>query len=188
MSQAKLTLIGLYNYNSSLFENLILPDGIDKETVIYNILGRGGEYEVIYADFDFNKMMIKLISKKWNRTFQKWIDALNLSYDPIYNYDRFEEFTDVNTSEESSSGEGNTNNNISAYDTSNLVPNSASESKQTASSNGTDTSKHTAHLYGNIGVTTSQEMLRDELNLAEWNLYDHIADIFIDELTIPIYS
>ena len=47
--------------------------------------------------------------------------------------------------------------------------------------------QHTAHLFGNIGVTTSQEMLQAELSSAEWNLYDHITDLFLTEYIIPVY-
>lgn len=47
--------------------------------------------------------------------------------------------------------------------------------------------QHTAHLFGNIGVTTSQEMLQAELSIAEWNLYDHITDLFLTEYIIPVY-
>ncbi len=47
--------------------------------------------------------------------------------------------------------------------------------------------QHTAHLFGNIGVTTSQEMLSAELSIAEWNLYDHITDLFLTEYIIPVY-
>lgn len=48
--------------------------------------------------------------------------------------------------------------------------------------------QHTAHLFGNIGVTTAQEMLESELSIAEWNLYDHITDLFLTEYIIPVYS
>lgn len=47
--------------------------------------------------------------------------------------------------------------------------------------------QHTAHLFGNIGITTSQEMLLAELSVAEWNLYDHITDLFLTEYIIPVY-
>ena len=49
----------------------------------------------------------------------------------------------------------------------------------------TDTRK--AHMYGNIGVTTSQQMLRDELSVAEWNIYEHIKDLFMQDFCIMIY-
>lgn len=47
---------------------------------------------------------------------------------------------------------------------------------------------HSAHLYGNIGVTRSQEMLLDELRLrSNNNLYDAIVEIFSKEFLIGVY-
>ena len=48
--------------------------------------------------------------------------------------------------------------------------------------------KHKGHIHGNIGVTTSQQMLQSELEIAQWNLYEHISDIFLSDFVIPIYS
>lgn len=44
-----------------------------------------------------------------------------------------------------------------------------------------------AHLYGNIGVTTSQSLVKEELELRYWNFYDHVSDIFLDEMIIRVY-
>lgn len=40
---------------------------------------------------------------------------------------------------------------------------------------------------GNIGVMSSQNMLKQELDVQKWNLYDHIADLFIAEMTTRVY-
>ena len=50
-----------------------------------------------------------------------------------------------------------------------------------------NTNIHTAHMYGNIGVTTSASMLREFYDIALWNLYEHISNVFISELLIPVY-
>lgn len=47
--------------------------------------------------------------------------------------------------------------------------------------------EHTAHLWGNIGTTTSQQMLREELEVRKFNLYDQIADMVIKEYCIMVY-
>lgn len=47
---------------------------------------------------------------------------------------------------------------------------------------------HTAHVYGNIGVTQASDMLRGFYDISAWNLYDHMADVFTQELLIPVYS
>ena len=101
MSSAKITTVGFYQYmnayNNDLFGLLNLPPGIDKDTLINNILLRGGEFEVVYSNPDFYKSAIGLWSNKHYRTFEKWINALNIDYNPLENYDRMEEWTDAGT-------------------------------------------------------------------------------------------
>ena len=60
MSSAKITLFGMYQYmeqmheydpaSPHLFDQLSFPEGIDKDTFIFNTLDRGGEFGTIYAD------------------------------------------------------------------------------------------------------------------------------------------
>ena len=52
---------------------------------------------------------------------------------------------------------------------------------------GVEQTTHTAHLYGNIGVTTSTQLLEDFLRVERFNIYEQIADIFADEFAIQVY-
>lgn len=97
MSSSKLTMIGLYNYDPDIFENLTFPEGINKDTAVNEILIRSGEFEVLYPQPEFLKLMITHWGFKHYRTFEKWIEALNIEFEPLYNYDRYEEYDD-NTS------------------------------------------------------------------------------------------
>lgn len=45
----------------------------------------------------------------------------------------------------------------------------------------------TSHTWGNIGVTTSQTMLKAELEVRYFNIYEHISDIFLDEMAVRVY-
>ena len=45
-----------------------------------------------------------------------------------------------------------------------------------------------SHIHGNIGVTTSQQMLTQELELGYWNVYEKITELFLQEFVIPVYS
>lgn len=224
MSIAKITLIGIEKYLSyddlSVFDNLTLPDAIDKDTLTDNILLKAGEFEPIYADADFLTWAIGRWGVKWYRTFEKWAEALAIEYDPLNNYDRTEEWTtlenidDSGTHSETSSTTGSDSasasgtssdlDKISAYNNNTLVDNkqrtgstssqSSSQSTLSGTRSGNDSNsrdrdeRRTGHAYGNIGVTTSQQMLQSELEVAEWNLYEHITDIFIQEFLIPIYD
>lgn len=375
MSIAKMTLIGLLNYfntqgvEGDLFDYLNLPEGIDKNTVINNIIMKGGEFETLYPNADYLRAYIGVWSNKWYRTFDKWITALNIEYNPLDNFDRHEEYTNIGSNDITRSGTRNnttsgtntitnTGNqtNTTTYNSSNIETKSGrdtttrtddleevlsidhdnsiirnsekenitngivSQSKNTTnnqtrtetninnssknthevsafnsstpvfdnsdtqtggntnsisysgqpdnettntsvsyptgigdkeninssettnelgtdtktntgtstnevlynssitnSKSGTDSDRrvddltethtnsitesgtdsditsgsnrltHTGHLYGNIGVTTSQQMLQSELDIAKWNLYDNIADIFINEFCIQVY-
>ena len=246
MSQAKITLIGLEGYlnpEQSLFDKMELPDGIDKDTLIGSILMRCQEFELLYSDPYFMQDAVSIWSRKNFRTFDKWIRALNIEYDPLYNYDRTEEYTDTHSGQFGKSNSGTTSgssdytrtdnlsqsddhtrtDNLSstlthsekAFNDTNLVTssqdstsdsgtqrmagtvsntgtqrNAGSESGSVSNNeNGTDsyTNIHTARLFGNIGVTTSQQMLQSELDIARWSIYEHIADLFCQEFCVMVY-
>ena len=63
---------------------------------------------------------------------------------------------------------------------------SSSAHNQNADTKENQTSIHSGRLHGNIGVTTSQQMLQSELDIAKWNLYDEIADLFVSEMLIYV--
>ena len=198
MSLAKITLIGFYNTYADLipiFNDLVLPAGIDKELFINSLLLDAGEFEVLYADPDFFRSAVGIWGKKWYRTFEKWYAALQVKYDPLNNYDRTEEWVTDNTTNvtdsSTSSGSTSTTTNKSSYDSSTLTPyesiSGTSSGNNSGNSNVTGSEMKTGRAYGNIGVTTSQQMLQSELELQEWNLYQHMIDLFKTELLIPIY-
>lgn len=44
------------------------------------------------------------------------------------------------------------------------------------------------HSWGNWGISqTSQKLLMSELETRYWNVYEHIADIFVDEMTVGVF-
>ena len=95
---AKLTLIGMeqfLNPDHSVFEDLELPEGIDKETLIDTILLRCNEFELLYPDPNFMTAAVTVWGKKHYWTFDKWIKVMNKEYDPLYNKDYHEEWTDT---------------------------------------------------------------------------------------------
>ena len=92
MATMTLTLIGMNNYDENLFSKLELPEPIVKEDFINNLLMRSGEFELLYPDADFMENAISLWGKKWKRTFEQWIKGQKAEWNPIENYDRYEDF------------------------------------------------------------------------------------------------
>ena len=203
MSSLNLTLIGLYQYNDELFELLNVPEGIDKATLIDNILLRSGSFEVVYPDYEFMKYSIGAWSRKWQPTFNRWVEALAIEYNPIENYDRYEHWTDTEDAQNFGAAVGSTTGKTDATITNKVSAYAAADfsNKDQTENHGTDegTSKtetsatidndkeHDGHIHGNIGVTTSQQMLISELDLGYWNIYEKITDLFLTEFVLPVY-
>lgn len=57
----------------------------------------------------------------------------------------------------------------------------------TESVSGAKSSAHEGHLFGNVGLTKSQEMLKDEINVRELNMIDIITRSFRDHFCVLVY-
>ena len=208
MSSAKLTLIGcnafFENIGDDLFKGLTLPEGLAKKTLTDNILLQGGEFEVLYSDPWALQNFISVWADREQATFKRWVDALAIEYAPLENYDRHEDWTDTLDSDGTSnttgtndtSTSGTVTTDVSAYDSSSYQPTDKVTSSETIDNDTTESNTstldnegvHTGRIHGNIGVTTSQQMLEAELDLGYWNIYSRITDMFLKEFCIMIYS
>ena len=201
----RLTLIGLYeNYSDSLFANLSFPVGIDAETFIDTLLLRYGECPLIYPDFDFMVLAIGAWSRKWHDNFARIFSAFNEEYNPLHNYDRTEEWTekeieDKNLNRDTETEEnrsGNTESKVSAFNETTYSPSDYSEDSATNNSEGNekineDNTRDTVRkgrIYGNIGVTQSIDMLRNEVEYRSANnAYDIFAEMFYKEFCMYVF-
>jgi hypothetical protein len=223
-----MTLIGLLNYDNTLFDGLTLPEGYDKDTFVNSLLLEHGEKCVLYTNPEFFKSAIKLWGEKWHEELTRIYNALTAEYNPLWNYDRNEEWTDTNKPDFSNTRtflntdtqtnrydivteqneDSTSENTISADNSSQYQPdnkNISNAGKSTQSNDGTITDAHTGtitdrtsgktddaehkgHLWGNIGVTTSVDMLSQEIGFrTKYNLYNLAASIFAKELLLAIY-
>lgn len=171
---ANLTIVGMFNYDNTLLDGIDIA-GVDKDTLVNVILLRCGEFEVLYSDFQFFKNAVTLWNDKHKRTFEKWIEAISIEYNPIHNYDRLEEWTDTTNST------GNSEGLVSAFDSSNYQNDSKSINDLKTNST------RAGRTSGNIGVTTTQQMLQSEFDIARWNIYEQIADLFVTEFCLMVY-
>lgn len=202
--QMKATLLGWYNWDSTLFDGFTLPAGLDKETAINTILMRCGEFGIIYSNPDFLKFAIKNWSERHLQQFARMVTALSEQYNPIHNYDRYEEYKDTKSGDRNVNGEltstgtssGVEENTVSADNAEDYQPDNKSTNEVQSDNSSTDntneryndTIEHEAHLYGNIGVTTSMSMVSDEIDLRyKFGIYDLIAAKFVEEFCIAIY-
>ena len=209
----RLTLIGIYDYDPTLFDGLSLPEGYDKQTFIDSLLLEHGEKSVLYSNPEFMKFSIGAWGRKWFMELERIYGALSAEYDPIYNYDRYEEYTDNEGRKYKSEVEAGhkaidspdfnvtTENTISADNSGYYQPQDKSESDTKGKTQNLDENsnsktndeeerelKHKAHLYGNVGVTTSASMVTEVVQQRfKYNLYGTVGRLFANDLLIGIY-
>lgn len=163
---ATMSLLGLYNWDSTILDGLKVPAGVDKSVVINNLLRECAELEVIYPQPEAMKFFVSEWAKERIPVWTKLESTLHYDYNPISNYDRREEWTD----ESSGSTSGTSENQTAGYNSAGAdVP----ESKSSASSNANGKNKRIGRAYGNIGVTTTQQMIEEERRVSEFDI-DHI--------------
>ena len=86
--------MGLYNYNNTIFIAMKLPDGVDPDSVVSNLLMELAELEVIYPSWITMQRAIADWGKSRINSWERMLQALNADYDPVENYNRSEEWTD----------------------------------------------------------------------------------------------
>lgn len=211
---ALMTVEGLYNYKDTLFSEFEVPNGMDKQIAIDTICMRSRELEVLYPNLEFFAKRIGMWSRKNQYNWKKLYDTTLLEYNPIENYDRMEDWTDTDSETGTNSRNNDIRNTISnevtnsgtvteqntafnagladhAKEISNNNTNSNGSGSTTENESGTSkrdlTHKRTGRTHGNIGVTTSQQMIQSEREVAMFNIYDIIAESFVENFCLMVY-
>lgn len=204
---ASLTILGLYEWNENIFENLVLPEGLDSALVIPEIVTQCSDFCLLYPDYDFMKMLIGVWSRKEVRIWADLLRSETFEYNPIENYDRYEEIERTVEGESTSSAEssrtssGTASNTTTGAQTSyneltfadtgrtiNTGTTSGSDSgEDSAESSSNGTENVSAHMHGNIGVTTAQQMIQGFREVSDFCTIDFIVQSFKDRFCIQVY-
>ena len=262
--RATMSILGLHNFtNGAVWDELTLPEGIDRDTVIGNILLDCAELEVIYPDPDIMTSAIGLWSAAERDSWKKLYETTQFDYNPIWNKDgtvtetentsrlhkelggdqESENSTqlhkelggDNETSNESFSSEGSSSRTqadaadqvtqVSAYDAStfqnrdknmteaestehvvadnanttdratdrtvdrdNMASNDRLASRQVDRDNmDVDDRYYERRETGNIGVTTTQQMIMEEREVDKFHIDDYIVNSFKRRFCLLVY-
>lgn len=205
--KAWISFLGLYNWDDTLFENLALPEGFtadDKNILINNLLMETAELEVIYPDPDFMKNAIEAWSGKEVLNWERLYKLMLMDYNPIENYNRVEDSDNQNRGATTHSGkdiaQGSASdtitNHITSFDSNDLQTHDRSQDISGTTDEVrhghviTDTTGYHLHsqISGNIGVTTSQQMAEQEIDITpKLNIFDIIINSFISRFCLLVY-
>lgn len=202
-----LSIMGLYDYDDTLFQGLQLPEGLNKEAVVNEILLQCAELEILYQNINTMKLAITTWSIANMYTWQKLYDTMVVEYDPIWNVDAnvTETVTGSENRDIDRTGSGTNNESINLTDTESVkgfnsdtwadshkntrggTDNTSLSSSEVINDDVARTETRTERRTGNIGVTTTQQMLEQERQIAEFNMINYIAQSFKQRFCLLIY-
>lgn len=200
MSQTGATLNDLMVlWDGDLFDDITLPTGMDKTTVVNQIMLDNGLLEVVYPEHDLLKGLIKAHFLARQLDYQRLWNAVSQTYNPLYNLDRKNTLTEKTERTENTTGNTTSNatqsteQKVSAFDSSTYQPseqmsgNTSDTTDATTDSQGQDVHTLESHEEGSIGVITPQDMLRREFDIRkDWNIYKFISMDFRDNFMIQL--
>lgn len=245
MAQTMLSLLGMYQYDNSILDNLVLPEALESRRSIIkdNLLMESAELEVLFADFAMLKYAIGVWSQKELPVWQELYDTTQYEYNPIWNKDgtytdletrdltehnssvetRNLGGTDINTETrdltdsitDGGSQDGTTENDVFGYNSetaaheskvtegveysregenthSGTITNEASRTETgTVTDQGSNTDQGTIKRerteQGNIGITSTQELIEKQRAVVEFNIMNRIIQDFIKRFCILVY-
>ena len=171
------------DFIGEIFKDIIIDVRIDKDMLIKEILRRCGELRPNYQYTEVYKMFIDNFFAKNQTIFSKLLDTMEYDYNPIENYNRVENTT--NTENRTMLSDAERINKLRAYDAEEASERDSTTDSATNTNNNLDTVVST--IKGNIGVTTTQQMIEQERNILQYNIVNVIAQAFQNEMCIKVY-
>lgn len=181
---SNMSILGLYTYDSTIFDNIILPSEIDKDILVNNILMEYAELEVLYPNPSFIKEAIRIWSSSRIHTWERMAEVLYEKYDPFINIKRDEVRTI--TQERDLHGTGTGTDKIIAWNDTNFTDRSKNDTSSTET--GTITTTEHFHVEGDSAITDAQDVAKKEIDLRrDYDIYNIIKKEFKQRFLLMIY-
>lgn len=183
-SRIKLSIMGLYNYDPTIFDDMVVPADIDKDNLVKQILIELAELTVIYPDADYMKMAIANWSALRLHTWDRMANVLYENYDPFINIKRDEVRTI--TQDRDLKTTGLTNTKVNGYETDELQD--QSQVNDAGTDKGRIVTTETFHVEGDSAITDAQDVLKKELDVRiRYDMNRIITDEFKERFCLMLY-
>lgn len=209
--QSTMSLLGMYNYDNSILDLLVLPEELDSNVVKDNLLMETAELELLYTNFGFMRQAIGSWSAKQLPIWNELYATTQYEYNPIWNKDgTIEEtierditltndLTDEQTRDITVTNDSTNTGYVYGFNSSTEAPSDKAILDHDSTDTGTITDTHTGtrrdagyvktkrEEKGNIGLTSTQELIRQQRDTVTFNIIDVIIKDFIDRFCLRIY-
>ena len=180
----RMSILGLYSYDPTIFDNIQLPSELDRDVMVNNILMNYAELEVLYPDASFMKEAIRQWSLSRLKSWEQMQTVLYADYDPFINIKRDEERTITETRD--LKGKGEATGKVSAWNDTDFQ--NRSKNLTDTSDTGTVTTHETFHVEGDSAITDAQDVLKKEMDVRlRFNLYNIIQEEFKQRFLLMLY-
>ena len=179
-----------YDWSNTIFKFFKIPDGMDLTDCIMTIRKRAYPFELTFTNYDVLQYAIKTFSNIYLGKWNYMLRTATLNYDPL------KDFSEVWTEEKKGtftrSDSTTTNDDVSAYKTAynsndkQLTDSGEGVSNASLNRSDTDNNSRNIDISGSTGRLTPAEMIQNERDIY-LNIYNMIADDFINEFCILIY-
>ena len=189
-----LSIVTLLNYDEHLFDDVMLPaldmdgDGvddhfIDKDILINEICFECSDLQLIYPDGDYMKTMLGYWSKSEQNVWRKMFYTDCVEYNPLWNVDA--DVIETNSGDNSGTSKGNNTESVKGYNSDDWAEHTKDDTDSESSGKWSESRK--TRRTGNIGITSSQELLERERAVAQFNIYKYIVDSFKRRFCVMVY-
>lgn len=258
--KAMINTLMFYHWDNALFNNMSIPQTLNRDDVVSAILIETSDFPVIITDLETLRYAIEVWSKHRIDVWEKLLETTNYEYNPIENYDRTESTTDILTEtgygtvkgdgglttishsnvksgettktisgrySDQNSGSDTSTESVSAFNDGGfsnheqnvlqhglkvertynnyaetescgypddlLNPTEIETTKTTnlggerTDKNFTDSRTITGRIHGNIGVTTTQQMIQAQRDIVRFDIIDEIVKDYKTEFCILVY-
>ena len=203
-----ITLQSLLTINENIFNAFSTIENIESDVLIDTIMMNYGDRAAIYPDADLMEHAVQIWVKRWTKNIERLWRVYVVEYNPIWNKDgtitetrtpNITKHSETNGSAKSKTkGTAEVIDDRQGFNSSEYVPvtrNQSDDKGSTKSSTygtSTETETGTESIVrtegGNIGVTKTQEMIKDEWDLwAVNNFYNTVATMFAREFVIALF-
>lgn len=185
-----ITLWGLYQYDTSIFDKMLIPETLDKDTLLGYFFMYVGSNESRYGDPEEFKALIEVWSRARKPEWKRMCDALQVEYNPIENYDRTEEHEEIETNKytetenntrnsngndtttENTNGhtENSEENNVSAFNTTTYQPKNQVSGNSNSTSETSSTVSRTLEDIDNKDINGKNDVTRTHNSRVHGNI------------------
>lgn len=176
-----------FDHSDDFFSDVVLDSRLSKELLADRIRECCGNLICVYSERNTLKHYSDNFFKRNEKRFKDLTDTLFYEYNPLDNYDRTETTTLTHEGSSTASSTSNGSTSRSAFNSATTHPVDASTGEASGENTENYTDITTNRTRGNIGVTSSMQLIESQRSLVMFDIIDRIVALWEVEFCLLIF-